>query len=122
VASKTETVQRYLDAQRSRDAAKIDAVAATLADDVTLNSPRGAISGKQAVLERLKNPPQGPGGGGGGQMMGQLTFAAPVEDGSAVKVTANIPAQAAAFIKGMAFVFNFNDAQLIQKIDVQIER
>jgi hypothetical protein len=118
MGNRTELAQKYLAAQRSRDAAQIDALSASLAEDVSLVTPRGNVDGKQAVIDRLKNPPQGMGGGGG--MMGQITFGSPVEEGGNVKIEANIPPNP--MIKGMTFVFSFNDSDQICKLETVVQR
>ena len=88
MGARTETVQQFTEAQSSREAEKIDAVAALIAENAVMAGGRmGEISGKAAILERLKNPPQGAGGG----MMGQIQWSAPEEDGDAVKVQATTP-------------------------------
>jgi hypothetical protein len=109
MASKTDLVRQFTDAQTSRDAAKIDAVAELLADDIVMGGGRmGEISGKAAILDRLKNPPQM--GGGGGGMMGQIQWSEPVEEGSTVKLTASTP------MGSLVRTFTF-DGDKIKKIE-----
>ena len=113
--TKTELAKQFVDAQRSRDAAAIDSLAEHIADDAVLASPRGSVDGKTAIVDRLKNPPQGAGGG----MMNMITWGDPVEEGEAVRITANVPPNP--MVKGLAMVFSFAGDK-IQKIDTQIER
>ena len=97
MASRIEIAQQFIDAQTSRDPEKIDAVAATLAAQAVMAGGRmGEVTGREAIVERLKNPPQmgmggGMGGMGGGGGMGQLTWSDPVEDGEKVTTSATTP-------------------------------
>lgn len=120
MATRTDVAKQYVEAQRSRDAGKIDELAALIADDVSMVTPRGNVDGKAALIDRLKNPPQGMGGGGGGGMMGQVTMGDPVEEGGTVKIEMNIPPNP--MIQGMAYVFSFNEKDQINKVEMQIKR
>ena len=110
MGTKADIVRQFTEAQTSRDAAKIDAVASLLADNAVMGGGRmGDISGKQAILDRLKNPPQM--GGGGGGMMGQIQWSDPVEEGDVVKVTASTP------MGSIVRSFKFTDDQKIERIE-----
>ena len=115
MADRSALAKQFIDAQRNRDAAAIDAVASSLTDSAVLASPRGNVEGKDAIIDRLKNPPQGMGGG----MMNMITWGDPVEEGEAIRVTANVPPNP--MVKGLAMVFSFADDK-IAKIETQIER
>ncbi|MEX0785848.1 MAG: nuclear transport factor 2 family protein [Dehalococcoidia bacterium] len=81
MASKVELAKQYMDYQREQ---KVDDMLALMADDVSMTSPMtGAISGKDALAEQMRNRPMG---GGGGGPMGNITWGDPEEDGDAVKI------------------------------------
>ena len=112
MGSRTDIARQFNEAQMSRDAEKIEAVGALIADSIVMSNPRtGEISGRDAVIDRLKNPPQ-MGGGGGGGGMGQLVWSEPVEDGATVKMTVTTP------MGTMARVFSFDDTDKITRIEV----
>ena len=115
MADRSELAKQFIDAQRKRDAGVIDVAAQSLADDAVLASPRGNVEGRDAIVDRLKNPPQGMGGG----MMNMITWGDPVEDGEAIRITANVPPNP--MVKGLAMLFSFADDK-ISRIETQIER
>jgi len=54
--TREEVVANYLDAQKTQDEAKIKASSEALADTAVLVSPRGNVEGRDAIVERLRNP------------------------------------------------------------------
>ena len=106
MATRIDAVRQFNDAQTSRDGAKIDAIGELLADDIVMGGGRmGDVTGKAAILERLKNPPQG------GGRMGQIEWSEPVEEGGAVKLTASTP------MGSIVRTFLFDDNDRIKKIE-----
>lgn len=106
--TRIEAVQKFVDAQTSRNA---DVIAELLAEQAVLATPRGGdVSGRAAIVDRIKNPPQGMGGGGGG-MMGQIEWSAPVEDANVVKMTATTP------MGSITRSFTFDDSDKITRIE-----
>lgn len=124
MASRTEIAKEFLDAQSSRDAAKIDAVAVHIAEDASMAGGRmgGEVTGRPAVVDRLKNPPQRGGGGGGGFGGGggggggfQITWDEPVEEGATVKVKGTPPPNP--MVSSITTVFTFNAEDKITRIE-----
>ena len=112
MGKRAEIVTQFTEAQTSRDEEKIAAVAASLADNAVMAGGRmGDVSGKDAIIDRLKNPPQRPGGGGGGGMMGQISWSDPVEEGATVKVSASTP------MGSIVRTFSFDDDDRITRIE-----
>lgn len=119
MASKIEIAKQWVAAQQSRDADQIKALGEQIADDAVFQTRRGDISGKQAILERLQNPPQGPGGGGGGGMLSQIKWGEPEESGGVIKVVATLPEGLPIPIKGLELSLEFNAAGKVQKAQMQ---
>jgi hypothetical protein len=117
VSDKVELAQQYIALQTNRDEKAIDDLAGKIAEDAVLTSPRGAINGRDAIVDRLKNPPEYMAGGG---MMGQVTYADPVEEGDTVRISANIPPNP--MIKGLTLEFGFDGEGRIKSIETQMER
>ena len=115
MSSRTDIAKQWIEAQKSRDADKIKVLGDSLADDIVFSSRRGDVSGKQAVLERLQNPPQGPGGG----MMGQISWGEPAEEGTTVKITADLPPGLPIPIKGLVLSLEFNAEDKVSKVQMQ---
>lgn len=104
MASRAELAGKLLDYQRNRD---IDSVAAMLAEDVVTNNPmQGTLSGKAAVVERMR---AGPPGGGGGM---QLSWSEPQEEGDTVTLLGS-----GSPFGTIKIVLTFNADDLISRID-----
>ncbi len=115
MSSRTDIAKQWIDAQQSRDADKIKVLGDSLTDDIVFSTRRGDVSGKQAVLERLQTPPQGPGGG----MMSQISWGEPAEEGSTVKVQADLPEGLPIPIKGLVLSLEFNAEDQVSKVQMQ---
>jgi len=113
--SRTEIVTLYLDAQKSRDEAKLTQLEALLTDDVTLASPMGSTSGKDKIIGRMRK------GGSGqmAQMMESLVWSVPSETDGKVSVGAALPpGLPLPFpIRGIDMKFSFTAEDRISKID-----
>jgi|SRR3990170_4942169 len=104
MASKTEIAQKYLDNSRSN----VDVALGLITDDCVLSRPMGgAVSGKDAIGNALRNPM------GGGGFSPQ--FEAPQEAGDQVKVKANLPPGAP--VPSLTWTFSF-EGDKIKRIDV----
>lgn len=114
MSTRTDIVARWLEAQRTRDAAVIDALGEKICEDVEMSTPRGSLSGRAAVLERLRNPPAGPAAG----MMGQLSFGDPVESGAGVTVVAQLPPGLPLPIKALEIAFSFSDDDRVSQVRI----
>jgi len=110
VASKSDLAREYLEKSMAND---IDGALALLSEDVVLNRPMlGAVSGKQAVGDSMRNRPPG--------MAGLTpTFDEPQETGDQVTVKGNLPAGSPFPISSLTWTFSFQDDK-ISKIDVGI--
>ncbi len=133
MSKRTDIAQTYVDASLKRDPASIDALAPALADDAVLVTRRGTVSGKPAILERLRDPVSGgglrsgagrlairflrwrlarsrPGSGQGiGDVLGKLNFEPPVEQGATVKLRAPLPPNPAFSAVSLTFTFDAED-------------
>ena len=113
--SRTEIVTLYLDAQKTRDEAKLTQLEALLTDDITLASPMGSTSGKEKIIGRMRK------GGSGqmAQMTEKLVWSTPAEADGKVSVSADIPAGLPLPfpIKGIDMKFSFTAEDRISKID-----
>jgi hypothetical protein len=118
MATHTEIASQWIEAQQSRDADKIEALGELMTDDIVWTTPRGEVSGKPAILERLQNPPERPGGG----MMGQISWGEPTESGSTVKIMAELPPGLPLPIKGLELALEFNDEGKIAKAAITPQR
>jgi hypothetical protein len=114
MATRTEIVSLYLDAQKTRDGGKLDEVAQYLADDIVLASPMGSTTGKDKILSRMRD-----GGGRMGQMTANLQWSAPVEADGKVSAAADLPpGLPLPFpIKGIELKFSFTADDRIAQID-----
>jgi hypothetical protein len=112
--SRTEIVTLYLDAQKTRDGTKVDAIEQYLADDIVLASPMGNTSGKDKILSRMRGD-----GGRMAQMTANLQWSAPVDTEGKVKVGADMPPglQLPFPIRGIDLEFSFTADDRIAKID-----
>ena len=113
MASRSDIAKQWIEAQQSRDADKIKALGELITDDAVWTTPRGEVSGKAAILERLQNPPQGRGGGG---MMGQIKWGDPSEAGEGVKVVAEFPPGLPIPIKGLELELQFDASDKVSKV------
>ncbi len=105
MASKVETVKKYLEYQREN---KIDELLALLTDDAVMSNPmRGPTTGKEAIGNSLRSRPGGSGF--------SPTFGEPSESGEQVKVTAALPPGAP--IPSLTFTFSFS-GDLISRVDM----
>jgi hypothetical protein len=133
LSRRTDIAQTYIDASLKRDPASIDALAAALADDAVLVTRRDTVTGKPAILQRLRGPAAGagfrsgagrlavrflrwrlarsrPGSGQGlGNVLGKLNFDPPVEHGATVKLRAPLPPNPAFSAVSLTFTFDAED-------------
>ncbi len=133
MSRRTDIAQTYVDASLKRDPASIDALAAALADDAVLVTRRDTVTGKPAILQRLRGPAGGggfrsgagrlavrflrwrlarsrPGSGQGlGNVLGKLNFDPPVEQGATVKLRAPLPPNPAFSAVSLTFTFDAED-------------
>jgi hypothetical protein len=87
---------------------KMDEALDMLADDVTMSNPMtGTISGKQALVDQMKNRPMG--GGGGGM---NLTWSDPEEEGDTIKILGS-----GSPFGTIKILLSFNAEDKINKID-----
>jgi hypothetical protein len=114
MASRTEIVSLYLDAQKTRDSAKLDEIAKYIADEIVLASPMGNTTGKDKIISRMRD-----GGGRMGQMTANLQWSTPVETDGKVSVGADLPpGLPLPFpIKGIDLKFSFTADDRISQID-----
>ena len=87
MATKVEIVKQFIAAQAG---ANWDALSALLADDVSQTTQRGTVTGKQALVDAMKQQAaaaQARGGGG----MGAVPWTEPVESGDVVSRSATTP-------------------------------
>ena len=114
--SRTEIVSLYLDAQKTRDEAKLTQLEQLMTDDVTMSSPMGSTSGKDKIVGRMRK------GGSGqmAQMMEKLEWGAPAEAGGQVSVGADLPpGLPLPFpIRGIDLKFSFSAEDRISRIDL----
>ncbi len=116
MTGRTEIAQRFIEAQRSRDNATIDALAEHLADDAVYVNPRVTVSGREAIVEQLKNPPQGP----GAAMAQMITWNDPVEEGDTVRVNAVVPPNP--MVTGVIMNFEFGPDDKVRRIESVVQR
>jgi hypothetical protein len=113
--SRTEIVSLYLDAQKTRDEAKLTQLEQLMTDDVTMASPMGSTNGKDKIVGRMRK------GGSGqmAQMMEKLTWGTPTEANGQVSVGADLPpGLPLPFpIKGIDLKFSFSADDRINRID-----
>ena len=113
--SRTEIVSLYLDAQKTRDEAKLTELEQLMTDDISMVSPMGSTNGKEKIVGRMRK------GGSGqmAQMMEKLTWSAPTEAGGQVSVGADMPpGLSLPFpIRGIDLKFSFSDDDRINRID-----
>ena len=103
MASRLEIAKQYLELQQER---KTDEAVALLADDVVLTNPMtGAITGKTALEQQMRNPAMD------GNM--QLTWSEPEADGDGVKIVAS-----GSPFGTIQVVVGFNAADQISTIDI----
>ncbi len=108
MTSKAELAKEYLTKSMAND---IDGTLALLSDDVVLNRPMlGAVTGKQAVGDAMRNRPAGLGGF-------TPTFEEPVEEGEHVKVTGTLPPGSPFPISRLTWTFAYSGDK-ISKIDI----
>jgi hypothetical protein len=108
MADRSETAKRYLELSLAGDS---DGVIALLTDGVVLNRPMlGAVTGKQAVAEAIRNRPMA---------AGALApaFEEPVASGDTVRVKGNLPPGAPFPIPSLTWTFTF-DGDQIARIDI----
>ncbi len=119
MASRAEFGKQWIEAQQSRDADKIKALGELINEDAVWTTPRGEISGKAAILERLQTPPQGPGGGG---MMSQIKWGEPSESGDGLKIVGDLPPDLPIPLKGLELDFTFDASDKVSKIQTTPRR
>ena len=104
--SKTDVAKEYLDKSMAND---IDTVLTLVTDDVVLNRPMmGAVTGKEAMAEAMRNRPPG--------MAGMTpTFGEPTEEGETVKVKGDLPPGLP--VPSLTWTFSFTDDK-ISRIDI----
>lgn len=114
--SRSEIVSLYLDAQKTRDEAKLNAIEALIADDIVMGSPMGSTQGKEKIMSRMRKGGSGP----MAQMQASLQWSAPVEADGKVTISADMPSglPMPIPIKGLEMKFSFTDDNRISKIDV----
>jgi len=112
--SRTEIVSLYLDAQKTRDASKLEQIEKYIADSIVLASPMGSTEGKEKIMSRMRD-----GGGRMAQMTANLVWSTPVEADGKVNVGADLPpGLPLPFpIKGIDLQFSFTADDCITKID-----
>ncbi|MGB2694915.1 MAG: nuclear transport factor 2 family protein [Dehalococcoidia bacterium] len=104
MASRIELATEYIGYQRDQ---KLDEMLAMLADDVVLTNPMtGAITGKAAVEQQMRNRPAG-----AGSMT--LSWSEPEEDGAGIKVLGS-----GSPFGTIKVVLEFNADDKINKIDI----
>jgi hypothetical protein len=115
MASRTEIVSLYLDAQSTRDEAKLNAIEALIADDIVMGSPMGSTQGKEKIMSRMRKGGSGP----MAQMQSSMVWSAPVESDGKVTVSADMPPglPMPIPIKGLEMKFSFTDDNRISKVD-----
>ncbi len=113
--SRTEIVTLYLEAQRSREDAKLDAIDALIADDIVMASPMGNTQGKEKIMSRMRKGGSGP----MAQMQSSLVWSTPVEADGMVTTSADLPAglPLPVPIKGLEMKFSFTEDNRICKVD-----
>jgi hypothetical protein len=116
VASREEIVTAYLEAQKSQNAEKIKQVGEALAAAAVLASPRGNVEGRDAILERLKNPGQA------AMLFSRVSWKAPEAVDGGLKVTADIPAGSPIPIREFSQVFKFGADDQLSRIEVVFQR
>ncbi len=119
MSTRTDIAKQWIDAQQSRDADKLKLLGDHLKDDIVFSTPRGDINGKQAILDRLQNPPQGP---GGGAMMGRISWGEPAEEGATVNIVAQLPEGLPIPIKGLDLSLEFNEQDKVTKAQITPQR
>ena len=108
MASKAELAREYLARSVASD---VEGVLSLLTDDVVLNRPMlGAVTGKQAVAEAIRNRPMAAGAFA-------PAFAEPVETGDQVRIKGNLPPGSPFPIPSLTWTFSFRDHK-ISRIDV----
>ena len=114
--SRTEIVSLYLDAQKTRDEAKLVKLEELMTDDITMGSPMGSTSGKEKIMGRMRK------GGSGqmAQMMEKLVWSEPTQSGEQVSVGADLPpGLPLPFpIRGIDLKFSFTAEDRISRIDL----
>jgi len=115
MASRTEIVSLYLEAQSTRDEAKLNAIEALLADDIVMGSPMGSSSGKEKIMSRMRKGGSGP----MAQMQSSLVWSTTVEADGKVTVSADLPPglPLPIPIKGLEMKFSFTDDNHIKQVD-----
>lgn len=116
MASRTEIAQRFIEAQRTRDASAIEQLAAYLADDVIYVNPRLTVQGKTEIVEQLKHPPEGP----AAAMAGMITWNDPIEEGDTVRISAVLPPNP--MVTGLIMNFEFGDGETVRRIETVMQR
>jgi hypothetical protein len=116
MASREEIVSAYLEAQKSQNAEKIKQVGEALTAAAVLASPRGNAEGRDAILERLKNPGQA------AMLFSRLSWKTPEPVDGGLKVTADIPAGSPIPIREFSQVFHFGDDDRLSRIEVVFVR
>ena len=115
--TREEIVANYLDAQKSQDESKVKAASEALADGAVLVSPRGNVEGRDAIVERLRNPGQAK------MLLDRLTWGAPeTASESALKVKAELPAGLPIPIQEFSTTFHFGAGDKIEKVEVVLQR
>jgi hypothetical protein len=115
MASRTEIVSLYLDAQSTRDEAKLTQIEALITDDIVMGSPMGSTQGKEKIMSRMRKGGSGP----MAQMQASLVWSTPVEANGKVTVSADLPPglPMPIPIKGLEMQFSFSDDNRISKVD-----
>jgi hypothetical protein len=113
--SRTEIVSLYLEAQSTRDEAKLNAIEALIADDIVMGSPMGSTQGKEKIMSRMRKGGSGP----MAQMQASLVWSTPVEAGGTVTTSAELPPglPLPMPIKGLDMKFSFTEDNRISKVD-----
>ena len=116
MASREEVVSAYLEAQKSQNAERIKQVGEALAAAAVLASQRGNVEGRDAILERLKNPGQA------AMLFSRVSWKAPEAVERGLKVTAELPPGMPIPIREFSQVFTFGDDDRLSRIEVIFQR
>jgi len=106
MATRIELAKQFIDYQLEQ---RVDDLVAMLAEDVTMSSPMsGAISGKDALAEQIRNMPMGSDG-----PMGNITWADPEAEGDDVKVLGS-----GSPMGTLKILLGFNDDDQVNNIEM----